>query len=112
MEGYFQQESKAIIDQHQRTGYPSGAPGSNGVDGEGPSKKKVLLMGVYVGGTVFLISFIILVAIRPRFVMKKVKKENGTEELKCNFLAIFLISLTLLVIVLATAGISAAKLEK
>ena len=110
MEGYFQNESQAILKQQRGDGMVSSS--FNGQENEQPSKKKILLMGVYVGGAVFLISFIILVAVRPRFVMKKVKKENGTEELKCNFLGIFLISLTLLIIVLATAGISAAKAGK
>lgn len=110
MEGYFQNESQAILKQQRDAGFGgSNTIHATGLANEQPSKKKILLMGVYVGGAVFLISFIILVAIRPRFVMKKVKKENGTEELKCNFLAIFLISLALLIIVLVTAGISAAK---
>ena len=107
MEGYFQNESQAILKQQRDVGLVG--HNTNSLPNDQPSKKKILLMGVYVGGAVFLISFIILVAIRPRFVMKKVKKENGTEELKCNFLAIFLISLALLIIVLVTAGISAAK---
>jgi hypothetical protein len=107
MEGYFQNESQAIINQQREAGYAGPSSVANGY--EGLSKKKILLTGVYVGGAVFLISFIILVSIRPRFVMKKVKKDNGTEEHKCNFLAIFLISLALLIAVLVAAGISVAK---
>ena len=108
MENYFQKESGAILQRHQNAGLLVTRDGGE----EGPSKKKIFLTGVYVGGAVFLISFITLIAIRPRFVMKKVKNANGTEEHKCNFLTIFLISLILMVVVLVTAGVSVAKLNR
>jgi len=97
MQTYFKEQTGDLVKQH-------------GIEQEEkPSKKKGIVKSLIVAGITFAISFIILVSIRPRFVMKKYKDTNGIEKLKCNFVAIFIISLVLMLIVLIAGMVATFK---
>lgn len=106
MDKYFKQESENIINQHNSQNVLV-----RDCSDQSQSRKKTILTGVYSGIAVFVMSFVILVAARPSFVMKENKKKNGIVERKCNFLVVFIISLFCGVVVLITAGVVAAKIK-
>ena len=107
MDGYFKKESENIINQ-----YNTRDVSAQFCDVPSPSKKKTILTGLYTGTAVFVLSFIILVASRPAFVMKKNTKKNGIVERKCNFLAVFIISLLCGVVVMIAAVVVATKIKE
>lgn len=97
MQSFFKEQTGDLVKQH-------------GLDQEEkPSKKKGVVKSLIVAGITFVVSFILLVAIRPRFVMKKYKDKHGIEKLKCNFVAMFIISLVLMLIVLIAGMVTSFK---
>jgi len=96
MEAYFVQQTGTVLQE-------------KGKGNEGPSKTKVLTIGAITAGATLLVSFVILIATKPRFVVKKTKNDKGVEERKTNVLAIFIISLVLALIVFIVACVAAFK---
>lgn len=96
MEAYFVQQTGTVLQE-------------KGKGNEGPSKKKVLTVGAITAGATLLVSFVILISTKPRFVVKKTKNEKGVEERKTNVLAIFIISFVLSLIVFIVACVAAFK---
>lgn len=99
MEGYFAQQTGAVLQQNGVV-----VPGN-----EGPSRTKVLTVGAITAGATFLVAFVILVATKPRFVIKKTRNDKGVQERKTNVLAIFIISLVLALVVFFVACACAFK---
>lgn len=77
--------------------------------GGNPPKKRALTIGGVAAGVVFVVSFISLVGIKPKFVLKTKTHENGTTSTSVNLLTVFIISLVLAVVTFAMSCISAFK---
>ncbi len=78
MQDYFQQQTSEIVKNHEMNGGLVNL-------GEKPSKKKAIVRALVIAGVTFVVAFLLLVSIRPKFVMRKKKNEHGTDERKCNF---------------------------